>query len=212
MFEAPCGHQPGPGGVILRTVRRHLSPPSETYAMNDSQLDLTRHIRSIADWPKKGVIFRDISSLLEDRLIFRRTIDLFVHRYFTTRIDGVVGIDARGFIIGAPLAYELNAGFIPVRKKGKLPGNTISEAYSLEYGEAEVEIQTEWLKKGDKVILIDDLIATGGTMLAAATLLKRLGVEVVEAAAIIDLPDIGGSRKLREAGLTVHTFCEFPGE
>lgn len=107
-------------------------------------------------------MFKDISSLLEDRLIFRKTIDLFVHRYFTTRIDAVVGIDARGFIIGALLAYALNACFIPVRKRGKLPDNTISVAYSLEYGQAEVEIQTDWLKKGDKVLLIDDLIATGG--------------------------------------------------
>lgn len=181
--------------------------------MNETTtLDLTKHIRSIPDWPKQGVIFRDISSLLEDKLVFRKLIDLFVHRYFTTTIDAVVGIDARGFIIGAPLAYELNAGFIPVRKKGKLPGDTISEAYSLEYGEAEVEIQTDWLHKGDRVILIDDLIATGGTMLAAANLLKRLEVDVLEAAAIIDLPDTGGSRKLREAGLSVHAFCEFAGE
>lgn len=180
--------------------------------MIDPPFDLTRHIRTIPDWPKKGVMFRDISSLLENRLVFRKTIDLFVHRYFMTRIEAVVGIDARGFIIGAPLAYELNAGFIPVRKKGKLPGNTISEAYSLEYGEAEVEIQTDWLKKGDKVILIDDLIATGGTMLAAANLLGRLGVQVVEAAAIIDLPDLGGSKRLQQAGITVHAFCAFAGE
>jgi adenine phosphoribosyltransferase len=180
--------------------------------MTETQFDLTQHIRSIPGWPKEGVIFRDISSLLENKLVFRKTIDLFVHRYFTTRIDAVVGIDARGFIIGAPLAYELNAGFIPVRKKGKLPGDTISESYSLEYGEAEVEIQTDWLKKGDKVILIDDLIATGGTMLAAASLLNRLGVEIIESAAIIDLPDLGGSKKLREAGLKVHTFCEFEGD
>ncbi|MDP3480459.1 MAG: adenine phosphoribosyltransferase [Desulfoprunum sp.] len=180
--------------------------------MNEIGIDLKQHIRTIPDWPKKGVMFRDISSLLEDRLVFRKLIDLFVHRYFTTIIDAVVGIDARGFIIGAPLAYELNAGFIPVRKKGKLPGKTISEAYALEYGEAEVEIQTDWLQPGYRVILIDDLIATGGTMLAAATLLKRLEVEIIEAAAIIDLPDLGGSRRLREAGLVVHSFCAFAGE
>lgn len=180
--------------------------------MHDKPFDLTNHIRSIPDWPKKGVIFRDISSLLEDRFVFRKTIDLFVHRYFTTRIDAVVGIDARGFIIGAPLAYELNAGFIPVRKKGKLPGETISEAYTLEYGQAEVEIQTDWLYRGARIILIDDLIATGGTMLAAASLLKRLEVEIVEASAIIDLPDIGGSKKLRDSGLKVHAFCEFEGD
>ncbi len=180
--------------------------------MHELGFDLKRHIRTIPDWPKKGVMFRDISSLLEDKLVFRKVIDLFVHRYFTTPIDAVVGIDARGFIVGAPLAYELNAGFIPVRKKGKLPGKTISEAYALEYGEAEVEIQTDWLHPGNRVILIDDLIATGGTMLAAAKLLKRLGVEIVEAAASIDLPDLGGSRRLREAGLAVHAFCAFAGE
>jgi adenine phosphoribosyltransferase len=180
--------------------------------MNEIGLNLEKYIRTIPDWPKKGVMFRDISSLLEDRLVFRKLVDLFVHRYFTTAIDAVVGIDARGFIIGAPLAYELNAGFIPVRKKGKLPGRTISEAYALEYGEAEVEIQTDWLKPGNQVILVDDLIATGGTMLAAATLLKRLGVEIVEAAAIIDLPDLGGSRRLQDAGLAVHTFCAFAEE
>lgn len=180
--------------------------------MEKQTFDLTQHIRSIPDWPKEGVIFRDISSLLENKLVFRKTIDLFVHRYFTTRIDAVVGIDARGFIIGAPLAYELNAGFIPVRKKGKLPGETISEAYELEYGEAEIEIQPDWLSKGDRVLLIDDLIATGGTMLAAAKLLHRLGVEIVEAGAIIDLPDLGGSSKLREAGIKVHSFCEFEGD
>ncbi|MFV0437362.1 MAG: adenine phosphoribosyltransferase [Desulfopila sp.] len=180
--------------------------------MTSTTFDLTQHIRSITDWPKKGVIFRDISSLLEDRLVFRQTIDLFVHRYLTTRIDGVVGIDARGFIIGAPLAYALNVGFVPVRKKGKLPGTTLSESYQLEYGTAEVEIQTDWLHAGDRVLLIDDLIATGGTMLAAVHLLQRLKVEVIEAAAIIDLPDLGGSHKLAQAGVAVHAFCSFAGE
>ena len=180
--------------------------------MNTIDLDVQQHVRTIPDWPKKGVMFRDISSLLEDKLVFRKVIDLFVHRFLATPIDAVVGIDARGFIIGAPLAYGLNAAFIPVRKKGKLPGRTISEAYALEYGEAELEIQTDWLQPGYRVILIDDLIATGGTMLAAANLLGRLGVQIVEAAAIIDLPDLGGSRRLREAGVTVHTFCAFAGE
>jgi len=179
--------------------------------VNSESFDLKAHIRSIPDWPKPGIIFRDISSLLENKYVFRKLIDLFVHRYFNTAVDAVVGIDARGFIVGAPLAYELNAGFVPVRKKGKLPGTTISEAYTLEYGEAEVEIQTEWLKPGYRVLLVDDLIATGGTMLAAASLLTRLGVEIVEAAAIIDLPDIGGSQKLRDTGLGVHTFCAFAG-
>jgi len=179
--------------------------------MDNSTFNIAEHIRTVADWPKPGVLFYDIGSLLEDRVVFRKMIDLVVHRYFDTPIDAVVGIDARGFIIGAPLAYELNVGFIPVRKKGKLPGKTISEAYALEYGEAEVELQTEWLGKGKRVVLIDDLVATGGTMLAAASLLKRLDVTIVEVAAIIDLPDLGGSDKLRGAGLNFHTFCSFDG-
>jgi len=180
--------------------------------MNNEEFDIKAHIRSIPGWPEPHVIFRDISTLLENGYVFRKMVDLFVHRYFNTEITAVVGIDARGFIIGAPLAYELNVGFIPVRKKGKLPGSTISEAYALEYGEAEVEIQTDWLKKGDKVILVDDLIATGGTMLAAVKLLNRLGVEIVEAAAIIDLPELGGKAKLEKVGVTVKAFCEFEGE
>lgn len=115
-------------------------------------------------------------------------------------------------IIGAPLAYELNVGFIPVRKIGKLPGNTISEPYSLEYGQAEIEIQTGWLKKGHTVVLVDDLIATGGTMVAAIKLLNRIGIDILEASAIIDLPDLGGSRKILEQGISVHAFCHFDGE
>ncbi len=170
------------------------------------------HIRTIPDWPESGVLFRDVTLLFEDKWVFRRLIDSFVHRYFNVVIDGVVGIDIRVFIIGAPLAYELNAGFIPVRKKGKLPGETISEPYSLEYGDDEVEMQKEALRPGDKVILVDDLIATGGTMIAAAKLIKSLGAEVLDATAIIDLPDLGGSKKLLQAGLQVRTFCEFDGE
>ncbi len=180
--------------------------------VNGEFFDLKQHIRSVPGWPEPHVIFRDICSLLEDKYFFRKSIDLFIHRYFNIEIDAVVGIDARGFIIGAPIAYELNAGFIPVRKKGKLPGETISESYTLEYGTAEIEMQKSALKQGSKVLLIDDLIATGGTMLAASTLLKKMGVEIIEAAAIIDLPDLGGSSRLRDAGLAVHTFCEFEGD
>lgn len=180
--------------------------------MDSSFRDLKKHIRSIPDWPKKGVIFRDISTLMTDRLVFRKVIDAFVYRYLQTEIDAVVAIDARGFIIGAPLAYLLNTAFVPVRKKNKLPGDTIGRAYSLEYGEAEVEIHTDALQKGERVLLIDDLIATGGTMLAAAHLIEQLGAEIHEAAAIIDLPDIGGSAKLRSAGVAVHAFCEFDGD
>lgn len=180
--------------------------------MDSTFNDLKKHIRSIPDWPQKGVIFRDISTLMEDRLVFRQMIDAFVYRYLNHKIDAVVGIDARGFIIGSPVAYLLNTSFVPVRKKGKLPGETISQSYSLEYGEAEVEIQSDALKPGDRVLLIDDLIATGGTMLAASQLITQLGAEIIEASAIIDLPDIGGSAKLRDSGVAVHAFCEFEGD
>lgn len=174
-------------------------------------MDLTPHIRSVPGWPEPHVIFRDICSLLEDRNIFKQVIDMFVDRYQDTDIDAVVGIDARGFIIGSPMAYLLDTGFIPVRKKGKLPGKTISEAYDLEYGQAEVEVQTAWLRTGHQVVLVDDLIATGGTMVAALNLLNRMGVGVVESCAIIDLPDLGGSRKVTDLGVKVHAFCEFDG-
>lgn len=180
--------------------------------METAFAEIKNHIRSIPDWPKKGVVFRDISTLMDDRLIFRKVIDSFVYRYLKDDIDAVVAIDARGFIIGAPLAYLLNTSFVPVRKKGKLPAETISQPYSLEYGEAEVELHVDALQAGNKVLLIDDLIATGGTMLAAAKLIKQLGAEILEAAAIIDLPDIGGSDKLRHAGIKVHSFCQFDGD
>ncbi len=180
--------------------------------MKTDIFDLSSHIRSVPGWPEPHVVFRDICSLLEDKVVFKKLIDLFVHRYRTAEIDAVVGIDARGFIIGAPLAYQLNVGFIPLRKKGKLPGETISEAYTLEYGHAEIEVQTAWLKRGHKVVLVDDLIATGGTMVAAVKLLNRIGVDIVEASAIIDLPDLGGSRKIVEHGISVHSFCDFDGD
>lgn len=180
--------------------------------MSNSNFNIKNYIRSIPDWPKKGVIFRDITSLLEDKLVFRKLIDSFVHRYMNAQVDSIVGIDARGFIIGAPLAYELNTGFVPVRKKGKLPGSTISEKYDLEYGTAEVEMQTSALLQGDRVLLIDDLIATGGTMLAATKLIERLGAEIVEITAIINLPDLGGAAKLAEAGYTINALCEFEGD
>ena len=180
-------------------------------SMETNNFDITAHIRSVSGWPEPHVVFRDICSLLEDKKVFKQVIDLFVERYHDTQIDAVVGIDARGFIIGSPVAYLLDVGFIPIRKKGKLPGATISEAYELEYGQAEVEVQTAWLKEGHNVVLIDDLIATGGTMVAALNLLQRIGVDVLESSAIIDLPDLGGSRKIADMGVNVHTFCEFDG-
>lgn len=169
-------------------------------------------VRTIPDWPIEGVQFRDITPLLQNPATFRRLVDCFVHRYYEHDIDVLACIDARGFIIGGALAYELSTSLVPIRKKGKLPFDTVSETYTLEYGTAEVELHKDAIHTGHKVLLLDDLIATGGTMLAAATLIQRQGGKIVEAAAIIDLPDLGGSRKLQHAGIDVFSICEFEGE
>jgi adenine phosphoribosyltransferase len=168
-------------------------------------------IRTVPNWPAPGVMFRDITPLLQNPKTFRVLIDLFVHRYMDQRIDVIAGIDARGFIIGSVLAYELNRGFVPIRKKGKLPFDTIGEEYELEYGSATVEIHADACKPGDRVLVVDDLVATGGTMMAGVRLLKRLGAEVVECAAIVDLPELGGSKLLTDAGLKTHFVCDFAG-
>ena len=175
----------------------------------DSVELIRRTIRSIPDWPRPGVVFRDITPLLQDPRTFRVLIDLFVYRYMRQRLDLVAGVDARGFIIGSVLAYELNLGFIPVRKSGKLPYRTVAEQYSLEYGNSSVEIHTDAVRTGQRVLLVDDLIATGGTMLAATKLLQRLGANVVEAAAIIDLPELGGSGKIAATGTPLFTVCSY---
>jgi len=172
---------------------------------------IREHIRTVPDWPAPGVQFRDITPLLADAKVFRVLIDQFVHRYFDARLDRVAGLDARGFIIGSVLAYELNVGFVPIRKKGKLPFTTVEETYELEYGSATVEMHTDAVGPGDRVLLIDDLIATGGTMMAGMRLLERLGATVIEGAAIVDLPELHGSDKLRAAGLQVHTLVSFEG-
>ena len=178
----------------------------------ESAVDIIRaHIRTVADWPTAGVQFRDITPLLSTPRVFRVLIDQFVHRYFDARPDAIAGLDARGFIMGAVLAYELNVGFVPIRKKGKLPFTTVEETYELEYGSASVELHTDAVQPGDRVVLIDDLIATGGTMMAGRNLLERLGAEVIEGAAIVDLPELGGSKRLRDAGLNLFTLVEFAG-
>lgn len=172
--------------------------------------DIVRNaVRTVPNWPQPGVMFRDITTVLQDRRAFRILIDAFVHRYHHQGIDAIAGVDARGFIVASPLAYELNASFVPVRKKGKLPFDTVSESYTLEYGTAEVELHKDAVRPGHRVILVDDLIATGGTMLAAASLIRSLGAELVECAAIIDLPDLGGSARLQAQGLPVFTVCAF---
>lgn len=169
------------------------------------------HIRTVPDWPAAGVQFRDITPLLSNPRVFRVLIDQFVHRYFDAKPSAIAGLDARGFIIGSVLAYELNIGFIPIRKKGKLPFTTVEETYELEYGSATVEMHTDAVQAGDRIVLIDDLIATGGTMMAGAMLLQRLGAVVVEGAAIVDLPELGGSKRLRDSGLPLFTLVDFEG-
>ncbi|WP_286998677.1 MULTISPECIES: adenine phosphoribosyltransferase [Comamonas] len=182
-----------------------------TTSVNDY---LRQHIRTVSDWPAPGVQFRDITPLLQDPKVFRILIDAFVHRYMDTdmRPDVVAGLDARGFILGAVIAYELNVGFVPIRKKGKLPFTTVEETYELEYGSATVELHTDAVKPGDKVLLIDDLIATGGTMMAGKKLLEKLGATVMEGAAIVDLPELGGSKLLQNTGkLPLFTLVDFEG-
>ena len=172
---------------------------------------IRRHIRTVPDWPAPGIMFRDITPLLANPRVFRVLIDQFVHRYFDVKPTAIAGLDARGFIIGSVVAYELNIGFVPIRKKGKLPFTTVEETYELEYGSATVEMHTDAVQPGDRVVLIDDLIATGGTMMAGKKLLERLGATVLEGAAIVDLPELGGSNKLREAGLPLFTLVNFEG-
>jgi adenine phosphoribosyltransferase len=172
---------------------------------------IKQHIRTVPDWPQAGVQFRDITTLLQDPKVFRVLIDIFLARYADAKLDLVAGMDARGFILGSVVAYELNIGFVPIRKKGKLPFTTVSESYELEYGSATVELHTDACKAGDRVLLIDDLIATGGTMMAGKKLLERLGAVVVEGAVIVDLPELGGSKLVEDTGLTLFKVCDFSG-
>ena len=168
-------------------------------------------IRTIPDYPKPGIAFRDITTLLGDARAFRRAIDELVQPWAGTKIDKVAGIEARGFILGGAVAHQLSAGFVPIRKKGKLPHATVSIAYSLEYGLDEMEMHQDAVRPGERVILVDDLIATGGTASAAAQLLRRIGADVAAACFVIDLPDLGGADKLRALGVPVRTLVEFPG-
>ena len=172
---------------------------------------LKNAIRTIADYPQKGILFRDITTLLGDARAFRRAVDELVQPYAGTRIDKVAGIEARGFILGGAVAHQLSAGFVPIRKKGKLPYSTVSIAYSLEYGLDEMEMHADAIAPGERVLLIDDLIATGGTASAAVKLLKQIGADVVAACFVIDLPDLGGADKIRDAGVEVRTLLAFAG-
>ncbi|HFC8522025.1 TPA: adenine phosphoribosyltransferase [Neisseria subflava] len=172
---------------------------------------LADKIRKIENWPQKGILFHDITPVLQSAEYFRLLVDLLVYRYMGQKVDVVAGLDARGFIIGAALAYQLNVGFVPIRKKGKLPFDTVSQSYALEYGEATVEIHTDAIKPGARVLLVDDLVATGGTMLAGIKLIRKLGGEVIEAAAILEFTDLDGGKKIRESGAPLFTLCQNKG-
>jgi len=168
-------------------------------------------IRTIPDYPKPGILFRDITTLLGDARAFRRAVDELVHPYAGTKVDKVAGIEARGFILGGAIAHQLSSGFIPIRKKGKLPHDTVRIAYSLEYGIDEMEMHKDAVKPGERVILVDDLIATGGTAEGAAKLLRQMGADIVAACFVIDLPDLGGRAKLEALGVPVRTLVAYEG-
>lgn len=169
------------------------------------------YIRTIPDFPHEGIMFRDVTTLFADPRGFRMAIDQLLHPYAGQPIDKVVGLEARGFILGGAIAHQLSVGFIPIRKKGKLPGNTIEQSYTLEYGEAVMEVHDDALDAGERVLLVDDLLATGGTAEAGIKLIERMGAQVIGCAFIIDLPDIGGRAKLEAMGMDVHSLSAFGG-
>src|SRR5271166_5270423 len=175
------------------------------------QADLKSIIRTIPDYPKPGILFRDITTLLGDARCFRRAVDELVQPYAGQKIDQIAGMEARGFILGGAVAHQLSAGFIPIRKKGKLPHTKVSIAYSLEYGLDEMEMHEDAVAPGERVILVDDLVATGGTATGAVALLKKIGADVVAACFVIDLPDLGGADKIRALGVPVRTLISFEG-
>jgi adenine phosphoribosyltransferase len=179
--------------------------------MSDMTDELQASIRTIKDYPKPGILFRDITTLLGQPRAFRRAVDELVHPYAGQQISKIAGIEARGFILGGAMAHQLSAGFVPIRKKGKLPHETVRVAYSLEYGVDEMEMHKDAVKEGESVILVDDLIATGGTAEGAVKLLRQMGANIIAACFVIDLPDLGGRRKLEDLGVQVRTLIAYPG-
>ena len=175
-------------------------------------MSIKSKIRTIENYPIDGVMFRDITTLFEDPEGLREAIDLLVARYKDLKIDKIAAIEARGFLLGAPLAYLLNVGLVLIRKSGKLPAKTINQEYELEYGSDCIEVHDNAIEKGEKILIVDDLIATGGTVEAAVRLVEKMQGEIVECCFIIDLPDIGGRARLENIGQKVFTLCEFEGE
>jgi adenine phosphoribosyltransferase len=180
--------------------------------MTPARPELARHIRTVPDFPVPGVQFRDVTTLFAEPEAFAEAVEAMMAPFSDARLDAIAGMDARGFILGGAMAYRHRLPFVPVRKKGKLPWRTLSEAYSLEYGEAIVEVHADAAPEGARVLLVDDLLATGGTAAAGVKLLRRLGSEVVAASFLVDLPDLGGSKRLAEMGVDVHVLCAFEGD
>jgi len=177
-------------------------------------MPIKSRIRTVPDYPKKGIMFRDITTLIKDPVGFRLVIDSLTQRYIKGDIlfDTIVGIEARGFIMGGALAYTLGKGFVPIRKAGKLPSDVEEQMYDLEYGSDTIEIHKDALVQGEKILLVDDLLATGGTAMAAADLIKKVGGDIVEMAFIVNLPDVGGEKKLKEKNYNIFSLTEFEGE
>ena len=188
----------------------HSAAVNSNYSYKEARDYIKSKVRSIPDWPIKGVIFRDITTLLLDPPAFKQICTIFYDRYVNEKIDKIVGIDARGFLFGSVLAYKLDIGMIPIRKNGKLPYNTISESYTLEYGEEVIEIHEDAIQKGERVVVVDDLMATGGTISAAANLVEKLGGEIFECSFVLELPDLNGREKL--GNRKVFSIVEFEGE
>ncbi len=175
-------------------------------------MSIKSKIRTVKDYPIDGIMFRDITTLFKDPEGLREAINLFSDRYKDMKIDKIVAIESRGFLIGAPLAYLLNVGLVLIRKPGKLPAKTFKQDYTLEYGVDQIEIHTDAIEEGERVLIVDDLIATGGTVEAAVKLVQKMKADIIECCFIIDLPDIGGSKKIKSMGQNVFSLCEFDGD
>lgn len=203
---------PGRTAAPARQDGRQGMTTTTTIGAGDSVAEeLLAAIRTIPDYPKAGILFRDITTLLGDARAFRRAVDALVQPWAGAKVDKVAGVEARGFILGGAVAHQLSAGFVPIRKKGKLPHETVRIAYSLEYGLDEMEMHKDAVVPGERLILVDDLIATGGTAEAATRLLQQMGAVVVAACFIVDLPDLGGRARIEALGVPVRTLVAFPG-